>query len=136
MRLEEGVDGAVAVRMQVERHAHLVHALHHLVDGVLWERQLAAPALLAARTAREVGGGEESRLALRRAVDGDLHAADLEVIVVLAPTRERYRLEDLVQVGDEGIRNDVDDVGARSGGALHHIEVGRVGGALVGGGHP
>ena len=132
MRLEEGVDGRVAIGMEVQRNPHVIDLLDHLVDGILREGQFALPVLLARRSAGQVGRGEEGGPALRRAVDGDLDAADLETVVVLAPFGERQLGEDLVDVGDEGIGDDVDDVGPGVGGALHGLEVRKMRRALVG----
>ena len=128
---QEGVDGAIAVAMEVQRDVKVVDLLDHLLDGIFREGELTAPVLLAAGAAGEVGGGEVGGFALGRAVDGDFDAADLEVIVVLAPGAGGVCLEHLVEVGDEGIRDDVDDMGATGGGPFHELDLARVGGPLV-----
>ena len=124
----------VAVGMEVQRDAQVVDLLDHLVDDVLRERQLAAPVLLAAGAAGQVGRGEEGGPALRRAVDRDLDAADLEALVVLAPLGHRELREDLVHVGDEGVGDHVDDVGPGLRGALHRLQLRQVRRPFMGGG--
>ncbi len=131
---EEGVDGGVAVAVEDERDVEVVDLFDHAVDERLGEGGFADPVLLAAGAAGEVGCGEEGGAALGGAVDGDFDAADFEVIVVGSPCGDGEFGEDLVEVGDEGEGDDVDDAGAGGGGALHELELGEVGGTFLGGG--
>ena len=121
--------------MKVQRHAHVVDLLHELLDRVLRKRRLAAPVLLPRRPAQQIGLGEIGRAALRRSVDGDLHAADLEAIGVGAERRGRIAPENLVELGDERIGDDVDQVRAFRRRSLHQREFRGVRCALVRGRH-
>ena len=129
---EEGIDGRIAVAVHDERHVHVIDLLHHLVGEVLGKGRLALPVLFAARAAGQIGRGEECRPALRRAVQRDLHAADLEAVLVLAPFGHGELGEHLVHVGDEGIGDDIDDVRTGLAGALHRLELGKVRRTFVG----
>ena len=132
MSLDQRIDGTVAVGMESHRDAEVIDGLQPLVDDLLRGGQLAPPVLLAAGAAGEIGRGEESGPALGRAVDGDLHAPDLEALVVLAPGRNGRLFQDLFQIGNERECHHVDDVGAGLGGALHGLERRDVRGPFVG----
>ena len=121
--------------MEGHRNAQAVHPLEGLVDHLLRRRQLALPVLFAARAARQVGRGEGGGAALRRAVDGDFHAANFQALVVLAPVGHGELAEDFLYVGDERVGNHVNAVGACSRRALKGLQRCQVGHALVRGGN-
>ena len=134
VRAQQHVDRGVAVRVHEKLEVVSVHLLEPCVDLVLRKRQLALPVLLAAGAVDEIGRREECRPTLRRAVERDLDAAELQAIPVLPERSGRVVLEHGVEVEDEGQRDDVDEIGAGRRNALHDRDVLRVCRAFLGGG--
>ena len=121
--------------MDDQRQLGVVDGLHHLVDGFHREGRLAFPVLLTGRAAGQVRRGEVGGATLRRAVDGDLDAAELEPVVVLHEGLHGIAPHHVFELGDEGIGDDVDEEFPFLRAALEDLEIGDVGGAFVGGGH-
>ena len=85
MRLQQQVNGGITVAVHLDLDIVVIAFFGHRDDRFGWHARRAAVVLFAGGAAGQIRLGEPGSLALRRAIDRRLAAADLEVIVIGAP---------------------------------------------------